>query len=31
MTRLLENIPPNDPLVIPEKRVQIDKILQENR
>ena len=31
MTRLLENIPPKDPLVIPEKRVQIDKILQENR
>jgi NADH:ubiquinone oxidoreductase subunit E len=31
MTRLLENIAENDPLVIPEKREIIDQILEENR
>jgi NADH-quinone oxidoreductase subunit E/NADP-reducing hydrogenase subunit HndA len=31
MTRLLEQIAENDPLVIPEKREIIDKILEENR
>jgi NADH:ubiquinone oxidoreductase subunit E len=30
MTKLLENIPANDPLVIPEKRLVIDQILEEN-
>jgi NADH:ubiquinone oxidoreductase subunit E len=30
MTKLLENIPANDPLVIPEKRFVIDQILEEN-
>jgi len=30
MTFALENIPANDPLVLPEKRALIDKILQEN-
>jgi NADH:ubiquinone oxidoreductase subunit E len=31
MTRLLQNIPKNDPLVIPEQRSRIDQILEENR
>ena len=31
MTRLLEYIPENDPLVIPEKRALIDQILEENQ
>jgi NADH:ubiquinone oxidoreductase subunit E len=30
MTNLLDNIPANDPLVIPEKRAVIDQILEEN-
>ncbi len=30
MTKLLENIPANDPLVVPEKRAVIDQILEEN-
>ncbi len=31
MTRLLQNIPANDPLMIPEKRAVIDQILTENK
>ena len=31
MTRLLERIPANDPLVLPEKRQQIDRIIETNQ
>lgn len=31
MTKLLENIATNDPLVIPEKRAIIDRILEDNK
>ena len=31
MTRLLEHIPENDPLVLPEKRQLIDSIVDENK
>lgn len=31
MAKLLENIPANDPLAIPDKRLVIDQILEENR
>ena len=31
MLNVLENIPPNDPLAIPEKRAVIDQILEDNR
>lgn len=31
MLNLMENVPVNDPVAVPEKRVIIDKILEENR
>ncbi len=31
MMNPLENVPPNDPLAIPEKRAVIDQILEDNR